>query len=197
MTDYDTDVVLPDSYYGISFRRAQVSRADDSAQRGEYTVSEQHHEAEVMHHHMRIHIDQKHYESPNPTTGEALYALGNVPAGLELYREVSGDREDKPILNGPETVHLKEDEHFHSGQAQIKEFKIIVNGREKVVATERLSFNEVVSLGISVQPTGTNILFTITYENGPHANPEGTLMQGATVKIKNGMRFDVSATNQS
>ena len=41
--------------------------------------------------------------------------LGNVAAGLELYREVSGDKEDKAIENGPETVHLKEDEHFHSG----------------------------------------------------------------------------------
>ena len=48
-------------------------------------------------HHVRIHIDQKEYESPNPTTGEALYILGNVQPGLELYREVRGDREDPPI----------------------------------------------------------------------------------------------------
>jgi len=27
-------------------------------------------------HQARIHIDQKPYESPNPTTGEALYKLG-------------------------------------------------------------------------------------------------------------------------
>ena len=64
-------------------------------------------------HKVRIHIDQKQYESPNPTTGEALYALGDVPAGLKLYREVRGDKEDPPIPNGPEVVHLKEDEHFH------------------------------------------------------------------------------------
>ena len=30
---------------------------------------------------VRIHIDQHHYESPNPTTGAALYALGNVAPG--------------------------------------------------------------------------------------------------------------------
>jgi hypothetical protein len=35
-------------------------------------------------HHVRIHIDQQPYESPNPTTGEALYALGSVKPGLEL-----------------------------------------------------------------------------------------------------------------
>ena len=52
-----------------------------------------------MTHHdkVRIHIDQKAHESPNPTTGEALYSLGGIMAGLELYREVNGNREDKPI----------------------------------------------------------------------------------------------------
>jgi hypothetical protein len=43
---------------------------------------------------VRIHIDQKPYESPNPTTGEALYKLGHVQPGLELFREVKGDKED-------------------------------------------------------------------------------------------------------
>src|ERR1700722_3282862 len=60
-------------------------------------------------HEVRIHIYQHQYESPNPTTGDALYALGRVPHGLVLYREVSGDREDLAIKNGPEVVHLKED----------------------------------------------------------------------------------------
>jgi hypothetical protein len=35
-------------------------------------------------HSVRIHIDQKHYESRMPTTGEALYKLGNVAPGLVL-----------------------------------------------------------------------------------------------------------------
>ncbi len=30
-------------------------------------------------HHVRIHIDQKPYESPNPTTGAALYGLATFP----------------------------------------------------------------------------------------------------------------------
>jgi len=64
---------------------------------------------------VRIHIDQKSYESSNPTTGEALYALGKVPAGLQLYREVGGDKEDRPIPNIPETVHLKDDELWCAG----------------------------------------------------------------------------------
>jgi len=146
-------------------------------------------------HHVRIHIDEKQYESPNPTTGEALYVLGNVPAGLELYREVTGDKEDPPIENGPETVHLKEDEHFHSGPP--KEFTIIVNGRKKEVSTKTLSFDQIVALAFSPVPVGPNVMFTITYRKGPHKNPEGTLTEGATVKIKDGMIFDVTETNKS
>jgi len=146
-------------------------------------------------HNVEIFIDQKRYESPTPTTGAALYVLGQVAAGLELYREVSGDKEDPPIENGPETVHLKEDQHFHSGPP--KEFTIIVNGRKKVVLTKELSFDQVVALAFNPVPTGENILFTISYEHGPHANPEGSLTQGRTVKVKNGMIFNVTYTDKS
>ncbi len=57
-------------------------------------------------HEVRIHIDQQPHKSPNPTTGEALYRLGHVKAGLKLYREVKGDEEDRAIENGLEVVHL-------------------------------------------------------------------------------------------
>jgi hypothetical protein len=146
-------------------------------------------------HEVRIHIDQHKYESPNPTTGAALYMLGNVAAGLELYREVSGDREDKPIENGPETVHLKEDEHFHSGPP--KTYAIYVNGIQEMVTTKTESFAQLVKLAYPVPPTGANILYTISYEDGPHVNPQGSMKEGETVKIRNGMIFDVTATDKS
>ena len=98
-------------------------------------------------HQVRIHINQHRYELPNSTTGAALYMLGKVAAGLDLYREVTGDNEDREIENGPDTVHLKEDEHFHSGPA--KEFTIIVNGRKKEVTTKTLSFDQLVALAFN------------------------------------------------
>jgi len=149
------------------------------------------------HQDVQIHIDQKPYHSPNPTTGEALYVLGNIAPGLELFREVRGDIEDPPIRKGSETVHLKEDEHFHSGAAQKKEFTIIVNGKKKVVAKKELSFDELVALAFNPVPTGPKVLITITYEAGPHENPEGTLPKGQRVKIKDGMIFNVKHTDQS
>jgi hypothetical protein len=146
-------------------------------------------------HEVRIHIDERKYESPNPTTGTALFALGNVQAGLELYREVSGDREDETIANGPEIVHIEEDEHFHSGQPRT--YRIYVNGQEKVITTKAVTFEQIVAIAFPNPPTGQNILFTVGYEDGPHANQAGSLMPGGKVMVKDGMIFNVTPTDKS
>ena len=146
---------------------------------------------------VRIHINRHPYESPNPTTGAALYTLGKVPAGFQLYREVQGDQEDEPIHNDTEKEHLTVDEHFYSKQERHKGFDIIVNAEQHHVEKKRVSFEQIVKLGIPTPPPGQNILFTVTYYNGPKANPEGVLTAGQIVKVKNGMVFNVKATDRS
>ena len=152
------------------------------------------HEEGTKHHQMRIHIDRMPYHSPNPTTGSALYALGQVALENALFREVEGDHEDKLIPNGGETVHLREDEHFYSAPL---EYKIIVNSRQNVVTSQTLSFSQIVALAFNPVPTGPNTIFTILYEHGPHTNPEGTLPEGGTVQVRNRMVFYVTQTNKS
>ena len=146
---------------------------------------------------VRIHVDRKPLESPHPTSGDALYLLGHVHADHDLFREVAGDQEDELIRKGQEAIHLKQDEHFYSAERDHKEFTIIANARQKVVQKRKLSFDKVVALAFDKPPTGENILFTVTYRHGPPTNPEGTLVAGQTVKIKNGMIFNVTATNKS
>ena len=148
-------------------------------------------------HHVRIHIDQKPYESPNPTTGEALYKLGHVQPGFDIFREVKGDREDPIIENDDEPVHLREDEHFHSGPAQPRKYTIIVNGQKKTVTTKKVSFEEIVKLAFPTPPQGANILYTVSYEDGPRVNPQGSLKEGQSVFVKNWMIFNVTATDKS
>jgi hypothetical protein len=77
-----------------------------------------------------------------------------------------------------------------------KDITIIVNGRPKVVTTKELSFAEIVALAFDNPPTGPNILFTVTYRRGEGNKPEGTLVEGETVKIKEGMVFNVTATDK-
>ena len=146
-------------------------------------------------HHVRIHIDQRPYESPNPTTGESLYKLAHVQVGFELFREVKGDEEDPAVPDGAETFHLREDEHFHSGPP--KTYTIYVNGEQKEVTTKAVAFAEIVALAYPTPPMGNNILYTVSYEDGPRANPQGSLKDGETVKVKNGMIFNVTATDKS
>ena len=64
-------------------------------------------------HEVRIHIDRTPYRSPNPTDGDALYALGNVKPGFDLYQEVEGNEEDRLVPRGKEKIHLDQDEHFY------------------------------------------------------------------------------------
>jgi len=146
-------------------------------------------------HEVKIFVDEQARHSPNPTTGAALYALGNVKPELELFREVSGDHVDPEVDNGPEVVHLKQDEHFHSGSPKV--YDIIVNGRKKEVLTKTLTFNQVVALAFNPVPNGPNVQFSVTYRKGPKKNHEGTMTEGETVRIKDGMIFDVTETNKS
>jgi len=143
---------------------------------------------------VRIHIDEEPYRTVNPTIGEALYKMADIPASDELYREVGGDREDETIQNNGERVHLREDEHFHS---EPREISIFVNTRKKEEKKRHLTYDQVVALAINPVPTGPNIMFTITYRNGPRQNPEGELLPGGRVKIKNDMIFDVTQTIKS
>lgn len=144
-------------------------------------------------HEVRIHINREPYESPDPTTGAALYVLGKIGPHQELFREVGGDHEDEPVSNDHAPIRLTRDEHFYSQ----RDFHIIVNARPKVVTERVLSFDQIVKLAFENPPAGPNIMFTVTYRNGPPKNPEGTLLEGQSVRIKDKMVFNVTPTDKS
>jgi hypothetical protein len=148
-------------------------------------------------HDVRIHIDRVAHESPNPTTADALYALGKVREHHVLYREVEGDREDQPILRGQEKVHLSEDEHFYSAEDHKKGIRIVVNAREETVYQHRLSYDQIVKLAYPTPPSPEVIGYVVTYYKGPEHQHQGDLTSGKSVRICNGMVFNVTPTNRS
>lgn len=82
-------------------------------------------------------------------------------------------------------------------EGQTKQFTVIVNGREKKVTTDELSYDQVVNLAFNDKPpTGPNIVITVTYRNAED-NKQGTLVAGQTVEIRNGTIFNVTATDKS
>jgi len=78
-----------------------------------------------------------------------------------------------------------------------KTVSIIVNGRGRQVEKGELSFEDIIALAFDPVPTGPNIEFTVTYRRGPKERPQGTRTAGHTVKIKEGMIFNATATDKS
>lgn len=130
---------------------------------------------------VRIHIDQKPYHSPSPTTGDALYVLANIAVGVELFREVDGDREDQPVPRAHDKVHLKLDEHFHSGALEKGEVTIYVD--EKPFEIHR--GKQLVSAIKSV--AGVPAVDQLSEENSEGGLTK--LAQDGSVKIKGGEKF--------
>ena len=116
----------------------------------------------VAAHLVRIHINREAYQSPNPTTGEALYLLGNIPKHEKLYREVGGDKEDKLVSRDDDAVHLTEDEHFYSQEV----FSIFVNGDEHDAEEKEISYVQVVDLFLGSGGKTSNE-YLVKYSHGP------------------------------
>lgn len=79
-----------------------------------------------------------------------------------------------------------------------KTVTIVVNGRQKSwPKNESISFQQVVSLAFDNPPTGDGVQFTVQYTRGNGDKPAGALLEGQSVKVKDGMEFDVTPTNRS
>ncbi len=75
---------------------------------------------------------------------------------------------------------------------------IVVNAQEKTVTTKEVAFEQVVDLAYDGNPPqGENWVFTVTYRRGTDESPQGSLVKGASVKVKKGMVFNVTATDKS
>jgi hypothetical protein len=77
-----------------------------------------------------------------------------------------------------------------------KTINIIVNGQQKKFEGESISFQQAVEIA-ALGPDGPNIVFTVTYKRGQGQKPEGTMVPGDVIKVKEGMVFNVTRTDKS
>jgi hypothetical protein len=66
-----------------------------------------------------IMIDRNKHVSPESTTGSALYALGSVQGGYDLFRESHGPGDDEPIKNDATPVHVHSGDKFYTAQSTL------------------------------------------------------------------------------
>ncbi len=97
-------------------------------------------------------------------------------------------------MNEDAAQAVKEDP---SDSAAAKTVTIIVNGQEHEFPRTNITYDTVVALAFPTPPTGPYVEISVTYRRGHGQKPEGTLIPGGEVKVKDGMIFNVTATDKS
>jgi len=72
-----------------------------------------------IHAEVHISINRKPKVSPNPTAGAALYTLGEIPAGYDLFLEIPGPGDDEFIPNTQVNILLKEGAQLFSAPSTL------------------------------------------------------------------------------
>jgi hypothetical protein len=129
-------------------------------------------------------------------TGAEVRKLGNIPKDEEIFLKIKEPWKDE-LIHDETQVDLARPglEHFYSKGKPIE--IIIVNGREKPWKENVISFEQVVVLAFGTNSGNQNTAFTVTYKGGPEQNPQGTMVKGEKVHVKNKMIFNVTATDKS
>jgi len=104
-------------------------------------------------------------------------------------RDINGIK--TPVSN-PDT---NECNNLDSDCKKNESYTIIINGEENTVNLNEISFEELIKLSNLGESDITT--FTITYRRGYGNKPEGSLVEGESVKIKDRMVFNVIATDKS
>jgi len=78
-----------------------------------------------------------------------------------------------------------------------KTYTIRVNTRATTWNDHKISYDQLVKIAFPTPPPGTKITYTVIYRKGDESKREGTLTQGNDVPVKDGMIFDVTATDES
>jgi len=129
--------------------------------------------------------------------GVQIRELGKIDADELIYLAIERPFEDE-LIGDDDKVDLARPgkEHFFSKE-QPCDFTIIVNATPKAWKEKTISFEQVVVLAFGVINNRPETGYTVTYSRGVEPKPEGTMVKGSIVKVKNKMIFDVTATDKS
>lgn len=87
--------------------------------------------------------------------------------------------------------------HKEKAPGHDKLFTIFVNSKPKPWSEKKISYDQVIILAFGEISTDPNVRYTVTYSRGHSDKPQGTMVQGDVVTVKNEMKFDVTRTNKS
>lgn len=129
-------------------------------------------------------------------TGAEVKNMGNIALEDELFLAIKKPWEDELITNETKVDLARPGlEHFYS-KSKLP-VSIVVNSRDKSWNFEKICFEDVVKLAFERFVDDGRTSYTVTYDRGPWVNPEGTMVKGVCVFVKNKMIFNVTATSKS
>lgn len=139
--------------------------------------------------------DKKYVWHRQYITGEEVKKLADIPASDDLFLAIKKPWEDESIANDTKVDLARPGiEHFFSKKHVVI---IKVNGTAHEWSKEEISFVEVIKLAFDIYHDNPNWIYTVGYEDGPKQNPEGSMIKGQEVFVKNKMIFHAKATDQS
>ena len=77
------------------------------------------------------------------------------------------------------------------------EVVIYVNTAEKPWTEKFITFEQVVVLAFGQIENNPDVTYTVTYKRGDDHKPEGSLVKGEKVRVKDKMRFNATRANRS
>lgn len=91
----------------------------------------------------------------------------------------------------------KPEEYKAEAPGQNIEYEIIINARPKKWLGKTITFQQLVVLAYSLYEENNSTMYTVAYSRGHDDQQEGSMVVGDSVRVKDKMVFNVTATNRS
>ncbi|MCL6266586.1 multiubiquitin domain-containing protein [Flagellimonas myxillae] len=146
-----------------------------------------------------IKVDGKPYEVEECfMTPIEIMKLSGINSDRNYLKEVrKGDVEVTYEDDVEHKIAITKNSCFVSCEIEERIECVIVNGKPKDWSKETISFEEVVILAYGKVSTDPNVIYTVNYINGVPSKPEGSMLKGDIISVKNKMIFNVTETNKS
>jgi hypothetical protein len=145
--------------------------------------------------HFKFFIDGISFDWNKPyITSEDIRSFGKIDPELDLYNVKVPDQ---PLTNR-DRIDLEHSASikFISKRRESNQ-AIIVNGRSKSCKEDLLTFDQVIILAFGKIDLSMTRAYTVTYSRGAESKPEGIMIKGNQVRVKDKMIFNVTATDKS
>ncbi len=144
----------------------------------------------------RFFLDERAFDwGASLISGKTIKRLAGVPSEkTEVWLDAAGGHDR--LIDDKEIVDLANagTERFVTRTIRIT---IKVNSRDREVDHRVLAYWEVVKLAYPEAAPSDQIIYSIDYASGPRQNPNGSLVEGQSVNVKEGMKFYVTPTDKS